>query len=226
MPLLKSKSKKAFSKNVATEMDAGKPQDQSLAIAYSMKRQAAKKKMASGGQVSNLKENYSESDMCHEGCLVDHAHKYADGGFIKEDDKSFSSLKPNEDAHRGPGLKTLSFSQGRANKSFLREDDHLNFPHESPSEDEHHGAGLAKLAEGGMIDEIMSKRRRMAEGGMADMDYSTKELPGRMPEEHNEELLEDADDGAEQEMLDTDFTHGDDGDMVDKIRARMKKRGA
>lgn len=51
MPLIKGKSKKDFSKNVATEMDAGKPQKQSLAIAYSIKRKNAKK-MYEGGRVS------------------------------------------------------------------------------------------------------------------------------------------------------------------------------
>ena len=49
MPLLPGKSKKAFSKNVETEMDNGKPQKQSLAIAYSMKKK--RKKMAEGGKV-------------------------------------------------------------------------------------------------------------------------------------------------------------------------------
>ncbi len=38
MPLDKSKSKKAFSKNVKTEMAAGRPQKQAVAIAYSVKR--------------------------------------------------------------------------------------------------------------------------------------------------------------------------------------------
>jgi hypothetical protein len=51
MPLIKGKSPKAFSKNVATEMDAGKPQKQALAIAYSIKRKP-KKKMAEGGAVN------------------------------------------------------------------------------------------------------------------------------------------------------------------------------
>lgn len=229
MPLIKGKSPKSFSKNVSTEMDAGKPQKQALAIAYSVKKNAQRKKMAQGGQVANLKENYTES--CQEGCMLDHTHNYAKGGEVydtKPDTKHLSvpSLNPKEDAHRGPGLKALSFSEGHANKSFLREDDHLDFPHVNPSADEHHGKGYTKLAEGGMIDEIMAKRRRMAEGGMADMEYSTTESPGRMDETHNEELLEDSDDGAEQKMLDTDFTHGDDGDMVDQIRKRMKKRGA
>jgi hypothetical protein len=52
MPLMHSKSKKAFGKNVAEEMHAGKPQPQALAIAYSIKRKAGKKKMAEGGEVN------------------------------------------------------------------------------------------------------------------------------------------------------------------------------
>lgn len=40
MPLIKSKSKKAFSKNVAKEIKAGKPKKQAVAIAYSVKRKA------------------------------------------------------------------------------------------------------------------------------------------------------------------------------------------
>ena len=56
MPLIKSKSKKAFEKNVETEMRANpSPKDraQNLAIAYSVKRKAAKKKMAEGGAVKD-----------------------------------------------------------------------------------------------------------------------------------------------------------------------------
>ncbi len=40
MPLEHSASKKAFSHNVKAEMDAGKPQKQAVAIAYSEQRQA------------------------------------------------------------------------------------------------------------------------------------------------------------------------------------------
>jgi|TARA_R110000868_G_scaffold98298_3_gene270417 hypothetical protein len=42
--LKKSTSKEAFKKNVATEVKAGKPPKQAVAIAYSVKREAAKKK--------------------------------------------------------------------------------------------------------------------------------------------------------------------------------------
>ena len=36
MPLIKSKSKKAISKNIATEVNAGKPQKQAIAIAMNV----------------------------------------------------------------------------------------------------------------------------------------------------------------------------------------------
>jgi hypothetical protein len=49
MPLIKSKSDKAFKSNISAEVKAGKPVKQAVAIAYSTKR-AAKK--ASGGDVS------------------------------------------------------------------------------------------------------------------------------------------------------------------------------
>ena len=43
MPLKKSASKPAFRANVKAEMAAGKPVKQAVAIAYSVKREAAKK---------------------------------------------------------------------------------------------------------------------------------------------------------------------------------------
>lgn len=52
MPLMQGKSKASFGHNVETEMHAGKPQKQSLAIAYAVKRKAQKKKMAEGGEIS------------------------------------------------------------------------------------------------------------------------------------------------------------------------------
>ena len=57
MPLIKSKSDKAFKKNIATEVKAGKPVKQAVAIAYSTKR-AAKK--ADGGSLDPMKH---ESDV-------------------------------------------------------------------------------------------------------------------------------------------------------------------
>lgn len=47
MPLIKSKSDKAFKKNISAEVKAGKPIKQAVAIAYSVKRGA--QKMKDGG---------------------------------------------------------------------------------------------------------------------------------------------------------------------------------
>jgi hypothetical protein len=44
MPLKKSASKKAVSENIRTEMKAGKPQKQAIAIALDVQRRAKKKK--------------------------------------------------------------------------------------------------------------------------------------------------------------------------------------
>lgn len=44
MPLQKSTSQKAFKENVKAEMRAGKPRKQAVAIAYSVKREAQKKR--------------------------------------------------------------------------------------------------------------------------------------------------------------------------------------
>lgn len=44
MPLRKGKSKKAISENIATEIRAGKPKDQAVAIAMSKAKKTRKKK--------------------------------------------------------------------------------------------------------------------------------------------------------------------------------------
>jgi hypothetical protein len=44
MPLDRGKGKKAFEKNIKTEIKAGKPQKQAVAIAYSVKRKGKKGK--------------------------------------------------------------------------------------------------------------------------------------------------------------------------------------
>jgi len=44
MPLNKSGSKKSIGRNIATEIGAGKPRDQAIAIAEAVKRRAAARK--------------------------------------------------------------------------------------------------------------------------------------------------------------------------------------
>lgn len=107
MPLIKGRSNKSFSHNVKAEMDAGKPQKQSLAIAYSMKRKA--KKMAMGGDPDMTEDSPVESDLMdhkkmaneteaenHD--LVDSIMKkrgYSEGGMIANEQEQITDDMPN-----------------------------------------------------------------------------------------------------------------------------------
>lgn len=83
MPLIHGKSPRSFEKNLKTEMHEGKPLPQSLAIAYSLKRKAEKDHEAHGGVA------------CHAcGGPVHHDGKYAEGGFIHEEEESGYEPKP------------------------------------------------------------------------------------------------------------------------------------
>lgn len=53
MPLIKSKSKKAFQANVRKEIEAGKPPKQAVAIAYATQREAGGRKAAVKGRPTN-----------------------------------------------------------------------------------------------------------------------------------------------------------------------------
>ena len=96
MPLKQSSSPKAFKSNVRTEMHAGKPQKQALAIAYSTMRANRKKKMAKGGYADDGTGTgyggYAESDKDSRDA------RYAEGGEVN-DMRSLHASAPehNED---------------------------------------------------------------------------------------------------------------------------------
>jgi len=56
MPLVKGKSPKAFAKNIKTEMQAGKPKKQAVAIAYSEAGEAKKKERKEKREERTVKE--------------------------------------------------------------------------------------------------------------------------------------------------------------------------
>jgi hypothetical protein len=53
MPLKKSKSAKARSENIATEINAGKPRDQAVAIGYAVQRRAERLDRWANGKRKN-----------------------------------------------------------------------------------------------------------------------------------------------------------------------------
>lgn len=91
MPLINKGSKKAFQQNVKTEMEANPDKDsraQNLAIAYSIKKKNAKKKMASGGSVESDFKSERETDIDRartpEELNMLLRHRMAQGGSVEE----------------------------------------------------------------------------------------------------------------------------------------------
>lgn len=89
MPLITGKSKKTLSKNIATEVDAGKPQKQAVAIAYAKKREA--EHMSCGGEmedsptIKRIMKKYSKGGMVANGG-DDDANELADSDPAEFDD--------------------------------------------------------------------------------------------------------------------------------------------
>ena len=88
MPLIKRKSEKAFEKNISTEVKAGKPVKQAVAIAYDVQRRAKK---ATGGEVHDdvaqdkklIKKAFKMHDkQSHEGKKTD-LSKLKKGGCVE-----------------------------------------------------------------------------------------------------------------------------------------------
>lgn len=97
MPLIHGKSKKAFSENVRTEMEHGKPQKQALAIAYSVMRRSGHK-MASGGIC----------EKCSGPC------KYDEGGSVKDSNPSMQDKNPSMAARPAPSPSLPGAQQAQA----------------------------------------------------------------------------------------------------------------
>lgn len=82
MPLIKSKSDKAFKSNIKAEIAAGKPQKQAVAIAYNVKRSANK---ATGGSM--------HEDIAEDKALIKKAFKMHDSQRHEGKKTNLSKLK-------------------------------------------------------------------------------------------------------------------------------------
>ncbi len=87
MPLASGKSQKSFVKNIKTEIGAGKPRAQALAIAYSVKRKAQGKAM--GGEVDAEDEDHKMLYAHHVAEAVRHkkAMRMDEGGPVESLDE-------------------------------------------------------------------------------------------------------------------------------------------
>lgn len=165
MPLMKGKSEKAFGHNVAAEMHAGKPQKQSLAIAYAVKRRMGKK-MAAGGMVP--KEDLAKE---HDPIM----HNQAQG---------------NEDLHPGLGLdkaKNMLMAEQHLSHEKLS---HGQLPHPAePSEHitAHPNLDAEHFAMGGIAERIMAKKKM----AMGDVDHYDEGGIVEVPEHLQDQEVDD-----------------------------------
>lgn len=196
MPLKQSPSKKAFSKNVKMEMHAGKPQDQSLAIAYSIKRKNARKKMADGGDVSEekpLKIELMEDQSEKRPLIIEPADE-------DEMSASDSAMKRRKMAYGGKAEDTNEPSVP------MRKADNMRLPEDDYMSEEMAPGGMSDMEESDKRlpeDEYMSEyatgRRPMAYGGKAE-DTNEPGVPVRKPDDMRlpkDEYMDDQFDDAD-----------------------------
>jgi len=254
MPLDKSGSKKAFVSNLKTELKAGKPRDQSLAIAYSVKRHG-KKHMAKGGMAHTHTEAcYGEGGVikCSQGetntvnqepgipapKMPPHdpserdymAGMFSNGGQItKVEDAEVLKRKPDD--YQEPKSEFMSSKMPSGEESEGRE--HYPAP---PMSEYDSGYAAGKMAAGGMAmspAERIMHRKRMATGGQVDLEKNSEE-GGQSPYDNmNADGTGEQYDDSQLSAQPTDSNeHGDtlsdedqrDQSLIDKIRERMKSR--
>jgi hypothetical protein len=122
MPLVKGKSPEAFEKNLKTEMHAGKPQKQSLAIAYAIKRRSQQKK-AAGGHVHG-------PECAAEGCMMAEGGQLTKSGYQDPDQ---TKTRPDLSYHE---MDNISVAPDTDPDTRLGGPDHTYAGHQSPRKED------------------------------------------------------------------------------------------
>lgn len=243
MPLINSKSKKAFSHNVKAEMDAGKPQDQSVAIAYATKRNAMKKKMYDGGRVTTTKitkPRMVPSSVIKES--QDHDVMYEEPKESEEEHKAtmeqkFQDAKEKPAYEEGGFVQTLEEKAKAAGDAIKKAVGAPGVTQEDPNKQRFLKTASNSKAEGGeimkrksMIDAIMDKKR-YANGGQVDIGSNNEEQPNSYYEQNEDYALkENYDETMESMSQPTDSNEHrpditkDEYDMIDAIRRKIKSK--
>lgn len=200
MPLIPSKSKKAFSKNVETEMEHGKPQNQALAVAYAVKKKAKRKKMASGGSVESGSStmNYAEGGRVNESArserrpmpqeLDKDRQQVSQNSSQKSPSRGDSMLQDDISFQAKKGMKTSRIKHPRMVASDILqarlrdEEDDLQssaspgpYDAQPPKHDDEEGAQRQGPQVPDMQDEHSTKRKPYAKGGQVEQsDYAAR----------------------------------------------------
>jgi hypothetical protein len=131
MPLIKSPSKKAVSKNIAVEMDAGKPQKQSIAIALDIQRRAKRKKLANGGELPSIhskdeKEMEMMKDMPSRHDEIEATHEHMTDIDEARDERDLAMMAMGGIAERIRHKEKMMAKGGEVDLQDSNGDEHLN----------------------------------------------------------------------------------------------------
>lgn len=176
MPLIHSKKPKAFSENIRTEMHAGKPQKQAVAIAYSVKRKAEHK--ADGGCIGAECKGCPSANCMAEGGSVD--------SWTKREDNEKGVNMPRG-ASGNQGISNAGRSVRSANQSTAFSNSGRASDPEADQDLASLSIDAAKRAHKKTLGEMhsMPKPKLMAEGGEAQEEHEhvDDELHDMMGEE-------------------------------------------
>lgn len=229
MPLIKKPSKKALSENIATEMDAGKPQKQSIAIAYAVQRKN-RKKMATGGKVEDSakmeKRPMPDASGLAQKSIVEmirmRRKMMADGGYVAPD-SGVSSLSDADKAKAAEEGKKFGDSYEKSDVPDNHEaDEKAKAEREAPTVAHRLGYKDApqvtnKYAKGGEVD--LSLNADESDNTMDDLNYDALRKENYSESPALTELDYDID-----KSIGDDLTDEDAHDMISAIRRKMKSK--
>lgn len=186
MPLIKGKSKKALSENIATEMDVGKPQKQSIAIAYGVQRKNRRKKMADGGMTPSPSDSQDQID-AKKKALQDYldSKKMAQGGTVTAKDEKKATADDADDLSRGHErhdedsdlrVESKASADSKAARAMKMTDDAALMHEEDADLRKEKMVSIDDMADdrdekmmmakgGSVVDMIRERRKMMADGG-------------------------------------------------------------
>jgi hypothetical protein len=228
MPLIHGKSQKAFTHNLKAEMKAGKPQNQSLAIAYGIKKRAMQHKAhggscyAEGGPVhtrTGYQPHTSETHPSHvnDEANLSQAHQSAaekhNASALGEDGRR---LNQHGDVEQGPQHPRMA----EGGKVMTEDERNLAIVHE---ENERLGSQLHNPTESGTNEaDPRSKREGDKYGGYAEGGTIEEEpLPYDDSDSH---LAGNAGSGSVGSFNPPEYADEEDGDGEDMVGRIMQMR--
>jgi len=230
MPLIQGKSKKTLQKNIKTEIEAGRDPKQAVAIAYAVKRKNmahggglyanihAKRQRIEAGSGERMRKPGSEGAPTAQAFKQAEKTAMAEGGEVK-------GHKCEKCGHEMAMGGNIGYAEGGEVNEKLN-------PHHQPPMDPRNKRDIAAMRAPGMnqskigllamggsvVDAIMEKRKKMAEGGAVESERDAEPAFEREIDFGNAHYLEDESHDVDDNPSD------DDHKLVGQILSEREKK--